>query len=227
MSGRAAVLATARAIAPPAVARASSAGPWPPARTSLSAVSRALSSSSASRFDRPPSTWRGRRGGITATGRPTSPSSTPRRSGDRPASWPPIWRGAFGRTRPSPPGRRSRWPGPGFVNFHLSPGWLHDTLAEVVTEGEAGVRAQAIGHGERVQVEFISANPTGPLHVGNGWWGAYGDALGRVMARCGWRVDREYYVNDTGGQIRSPRGEPAWPAAAARPSPRPGTRAST
>ena len=92
--------------------------------------------------------------------------------------------------------------GPGFVNFHLSPGWLHDTLSEVVGEGEQGYARSEIGDAEKVQIEFISANPTGPLHVGNGWWGAYGDALGRVMARCGWWVHREYYVNDTGGQIR-------------------------
>ena len=59
------------------------------------------------------------------------------------------------------------------------------------------------GHGEKVQVEFISANPTGPIHVGNGWWGSYGDALARVLARAGHVVSREYYVNDTGGQIRT------------------------
>ena len=92
--------------------------------------------------------------------------------------------------------------GPGFVNLHLSPGWLHDTLTEVVTEGEHDYARNDIGGQERVQIEFISANPTGPLHVGNGWWGAYGDAMGRVMTRCGWQVHREYYVNDTGGQIR-------------------------
>ena len=92
--------------------------------------------------------------------------------------------------------------GPGFVNFHLSSGWLHDTLTEVVSLGEPGYARSEIGAGERVQIEFISANPTGPLHVGNGWWGAYGDAMGRVMTRCGWQVHREYYVNDTGGQIR-------------------------
>ncbi len=92
--------------------------------------------------------------------------------------------------------------GPGFVNLHLSPGWLHDTLTEVVTEGEQEYARNEIGGHEKVQIEFISANPTGPLHVGNGWWGAYGDAMGRVMARCGWEVHREYYVNDTGGQIR-------------------------
>jgi len=93
--------------------------------------------------------------------------------------------------------------GPGFVNLHLGPGWLHDTLAEVVAEGDACYARCDLGGGERVQVEFVSANPTGPLHVGNGWWGAYGDALARVLARCGWTVQREYYVNDTGGQIRA------------------------
>jgi arginyl-tRNA synthetase len=93
--------------------------------------------------------------------------------------------------------------GPGFVNLTLGPGWLHDTLVEVVTEGEDGYARPDLGHGERVQVEFISANPTGPLHVGNGWWGSYGDALARVMERSGWQVQREYYVNDTGSQIRT------------------------
>jgi arginyl-tRNA synthetase len=93
--------------------------------------------------------------------------------------------------------------GPGFVNLRLAPGWLHDTLAEVVNEGEQDYGRSDLGHGERVQIEFISANPTGPLHVGNGWWGSYGDALARVMARSGWSVDREFYVNDTGAQVRT------------------------
>ncbi len=93
--------------------------------------------------------------------------------------------------------------GPGFVNLRLAPGWLQDTLVEVITEGEQDYARTDLGHGERVQIEFISANPTGPLHVGNGWWGSYGDALARVMARSGWNVDREYYVNDTGAQVRT------------------------
>ena len=93
--------------------------------------------------------------------------------------------------------------GPGFVNFRLDDGWLHDALAAVLAEGEDGYARPDIGHGERVQVEFISANPTGPIHVGNGWWGSYGDALARVLARSGHVVSREYYVNDTGGQIRT------------------------
>ncbi len=92
--------------------------------------------------------------------------------------------------------------GPGFVNFRLDDGWLHDALAEELALGEEGYARPDVGHGERVMVEFISANPTGPIHVGNGWWGSYGDALARVLARAGYRVSREYYVNDTGGQIR-------------------------
>ncbi|MGA2530067.1 MAG: arginine--tRNA ligase [Acidimicrobiales bacterium] len=92
--------------------------------------------------------------------------------------------------------------GPGFINFKLAPSWLHQALRDVVAAGEDGYATCDLGHGERVQIEFVSANPTGPLHVGNGWLGSYGDALGRVMSRCGFQVRREYYVNDTGGQIR-------------------------
>jgi arginyl-tRNA synthetase len=107
------------------------------------------------------------------------------------------------RADPFPHLRQVDVAGPGFVNFHLDPGWLHDALVEVVAGGEDGYACHDIGGGELTQIEFVSANPTGPLHVGNGWWAAYGDALGRVMTRCGWRIRREYYVNDTGGQIRA------------------------
>jgi arginyl-tRNA synthetase len=93
--------------------------------------------------------------------------------------------------------------GAGFINFHLDDGWLHDALAELLDQGEEDFARPDVGHGERVQVEFISANPTGPIHVGNGWWGSYGDALARVLSRSGHVVTREYYVNDTGGQIRT------------------------
>jgi arginyl-tRNA synthetase len=92
--------------------------------------------------------------------------------------------------------------GPGFVNFHLAPTWLHDVLADVVTQGEVNYARRHTGDGERVMVEFVSANPTGPIHVGNGWFASYGDSLGRILERCGYAVTREYYVNDTGGQIR-------------------------
>ena len=92
--------------------------------------------------------------------------------------------------------------GPGFVNFRLANSWLHQALREVIEAGTKSYATPELGGGERVQIEFVSANPTGPLHVGNGWLGSYGDALGRVMSRCGWKVKREFYVNDTGGQIR-------------------------
>ncbi|MEW6153386.1 MAG: arginine--tRNA ligase [Actinomycetota bacterium] len=92
--------------------------------------------------------------------------------------------------------------GPGFLNFWLDPAWLHDVLRAVIAGGPDGYAAPDLGHGERVNLEFVSANPTGPIHVGNGWWCSYGDALGRLLERCGWSVAREYYVNDTGGQVR-------------------------
>ena len=83
------------------------------------------------------------------------------------------------------------------------------------------------GHGERVQVEFISANPTGPIHVGNGWWGSYGDALARVLARC--RLPGEPRVLRQRHRRADPdaRARACWPAVAASRFPRAATRAST
>jgi arginyl-tRNA synthetase len=91
--------------------------------------------------------------------------------------------------------------GPGFVNFRLHDRWLHDVLTEVVEAGVAGYARHDIGHGERVNVEFVSANPTGPLHVGAGRWAVYGDALCRILERCSHVIHREYYVNDRGLQV--------------------------
>ncbi|HLM29213.1 MAG TPA: arginine--tRNA ligase, partial [Acidimicrobiales bacterium] len=92
--------------------------------------------------------------------------------------------------------------GPGFVNFHLGPGWLHDVLREVADQGVDDYGRHTFGSGEKVMVEFVSANPTGPLHVGNGWFASFGDSVARLLERTGHQVWREYYVNDTGGQIR-------------------------
>jgi arginyl-tRNA synthetase len=103
---------------------------------------------------------------------------------------------------PPPHVTRTEVAGPGFVNFHLAPTWPHDVLTEVVTLGEADYARLDFGAGERVMVEFVSANPTGPIHVGNGWFASYGDSLARLLTRCGYEASREYYVNDTGGQIR-------------------------
>jgi arginyl-tRNA synthetase len=103
---------------------------------------------------------------------------------------------------PPPHVERVEVAGAGFVNFKLRPSWLHEALVEIATSGESGYAAPDLAHGERVQIEFVSANPTGPLHVGNGWFGSYGDALGRILTRTGSVVTREFYVNDTGGQMR-------------------------
>ncbi len=93
--------------------------------------------------------------------------------------------------------------GPGFINFKMKPVHLHMQVCQVLEEGEESFGRVDVGRNEKVQVEFVSANPTGPLHIGNGWWAAYGDALSRVLKRSGYDVSKEYYVNDTGGQIRS------------------------
>ncbi len=91
--------------------------------------------------------------------------------------------------------------GPGFVNFHLHDTWLHDVLTDVVEAGEDGYARPDIGGGLRVNVEFVSANPTGPLHAGHGRWAAFGDSLCRILERTGHVVHREFYVNDRGVQM--------------------------
>jgi arginyl-tRNA synthetase len=93
--------------------------------------------------------------------------------------------------------------GPGFVNFHLEPSWLHDVLADVVTAGTDGYARLDTGHGRRVNVEFVSANPNGPLHAGHGRGAAYGDSLARILERTGHDVTRECYLNDRGVQMRN------------------------
>ena len=90
--------------------------------------------------------------------------------------------------------------GPGFINFYLSPQWLHDVLIEVLTEGEESYARLDTGSGQSINLEFVSANPTGPLHAGGGRWGAYGDSLARIFRRCGYQTFTEYYVNDRGLQ---------------------------
>ncbi|MHB8190005.1 MAG: arginine--tRNA ligase [Ferrimicrobium sp.] len=93
--------------------------------------------------------------------------------------------------------------GPGFLNFFLSTSVFHEPLRSLLRDGVADYGRGTLGAGERVQVEFVSANPTGPLHVGNGWLAVYGDSLCRLLVWSGYEVWREYYVNDTGGQIRT------------------------
>src|SRR3954449_3632605 len=91
--------------------------------------------------------------------------------------------------------------GPGFVNFRLHDSWLHDVLVEVVQHGTSGYAAPQIGTGTTINVEWVSANPTGPLHVGHGRNAAYGDSVVRLLERCGYAVTREFYLNDRGTQM--------------------------
>ena len=92
--------------------------------------------------------------------------------------------------------------GPGFINFRLAPTWLHDVLRTVATMGEDKYAQLDIAEGRSVNVEYVSANPTGPIHAGGGRWGAYGDSLARIFERCGHQVHREFYVNDRGVQAK-------------------------
>jgi arginyl-tRNA synthetase len=92
--------------------------------------------------------------------------------------------------------------GPGFVNFHLNDSWLHEVLFDVVEAGISQFAVSAAGRGRPVNLEYVSANPTGPLHAGHARWAAYGDALARLFDRCGYAVQREFYVNDRGVQTQ-------------------------
>ncbi|HZT93101.1 MAG TPA: arginine--tRNA ligase [Gaiellaceae bacterium] len=90
--------------------------------------------------------------------------------------------------------------GPGFVNLFLRDEWFASALHEILADGDA-YGSRAAEPQERVQVEMVSANPTGPLHVAHGRNGAYGDAVARLYELAGHAVEREYYYNDAGGQM--------------------------
>ena len=90
--------------------------------------------------------------------------------------------------------------GPGFLNFFLSEGYAADVVSAVLNEGENYGRTD-FGKGEKVMVEFVSANPTGPMHIGNARGGALGDCLAAVLDWSGHDVTREFYINDAGNQI--------------------------
>lgn len=90
--------------------------------------------------------------------------------------------------------------GPGFINFWLSENWLYKVIDEIREQGEDFGKVN-LGKGKRVQVEFVSVNPTGPLHVGHGKCAAVGDALSSILKTAGYEVEKEYYINDQGKQI--------------------------
>ncbi|MBL8839737.1 MAG: arginine--tRNA ligase [Alphaproteobacteria bacterium] len=90
--------------------------------------------------------------------------------------------------------------GPGFINLRLHPAFWTKRLADILTAGE-DYGTSTLGAGKRVNVEYVSANPTGPMHVGHGRGAVLGDALAALLARTGHDVTREYYINDAGGQV--------------------------
>lgn len=89
---------------------------------------------------------------------------------------------------------------PGFVNFRLSENWVRQQVRTIITAGET-FGQQDIGHGKKAQVEFVSANPTGPLHIGRTRGAILGDTLANLLTECGWTVEREYYFNNAGAQM--------------------------
>ena len=95
---------------------------------------------------------------------------------------------------------RAEVAGPGFLNFFLSPAYYAAVVADILTQGDEYGRSD-YGQGKRVMVEFVSANPTGPMHMGNARGGALGDCLASVLDAAGYKVWREFYVNDAGNQI--------------------------
>ena len=89
---------------------------------------------------------------------------------------------------------------PGFINFHLSASWLAGQVVAILDAGPAFAEV-SVGQGQKVQVEFVSANPTGPLHAGNGRAAPLGSTLARVLQAAGYQVETEYYFNDAGTQV--------------------------
>ena len=92
--------------------------------------------------------------------------------------------------------------GPGFINFFVNPSAWYPVLKDIHDAGD-NYGASDIGAGKKIQVEFVSANPTGPLHVGHGRGAAVGDSIANILSFCGYDVQREYYINDSGRQINT------------------------
>jgi arginyl-tRNA synthetase len=97
---------------------------------------------------------------------------------------------------------RTEIAGPGFINFFLKQAAWPPVVLDVLTQ-DREYGATDLGRGRKVQVEFVSANPTGPLHVGHGRGAAVGDSVARILAFCGFDVQKEYYINDSGRQIQT------------------------
>ncbi len=111
-----------------------------------------------------------------------------------------IARNIVGLITPTPEISQITAAPPGFINFILKDDWLARQVDEILVAGDA-YGSIDIGRGSRVQVEFVSVNPTGPLHVGHGRGGVLGSTLANVLASAGYKVETEYYLNDAGSQI--------------------------
>lgn len=92
--------------------------------------------------------------------------------------------------------------GPGFINFFINVNAWHGVLCRIHEQKEF-YGASNVGKGEKIQIEFVSSNPTGPLHVGHGRGAAVGDSVGNILSFCGYNVQKEYYINDAGRQIET------------------------
>ena len=90
--------------------------------------------------------------------------------------------------------------GPGFINFFISQSCWLSAFRDISLQGNSYGQSQ-LGTGKKINIEYVSANPTGPLHIGHGRGAAVGDALANIMAAVGYNVSREYYINDTGNQM--------------------------
>lgn len=98
--------------------------------------------------------------------------------------------------------KRTEIAGPGFINFFITPDAWSPVVRSVLS-ADRSYGASTLGAGRKVQVEFVSANPTGPLHVGHGRGAAVGDSVARILSFCGYDVQKEYYINDSGRQINT------------------------
>jgi arginyl-tRNA synthetase len=132
-----------------------------------------------------------------AMSRPTLPWCSPNRQGPRLAPWP---RALAHRLATHPDIEATEVAGPGFVNITLKTSFWPTVVKSVLNLGEAYGRSRT-GGGAKVNVEYVSANPTGPLHVGHCRGAVYGDALANLLGQAGYDVTREYYLNDAGAQV--------------------------
>jgi len=104
------------------------------------------------------------------------------------------------RLRADPDIEKVEVAGPGFLNLTFAPAFWHGVIKAVLTEGDDFGRSD-LGHGESIDIEYVSANPTGPMHIGHCRGAVFGDALASLLAYAGYKVTREYYINDAGAQV--------------------------